>query len=74
MSELNFIVFNDVIINPTHICWCESVNKKCINNIEYGIKIVVSMGTGCESIYKWFDSQVDRDNEFKYLSNKLTKN
>lgn len=65
MSELKFIVFNDVIINSTHICWCESVNKKCIN-LGYGIKIVVSIGTGCESIYKWFDSQVDRDRKKTY--------
>lgn len=74
MADLKFIVFNNVIINPTHICWCECVSKNCVNNLKYGIKIVVSMGTGCESIYEWFDSREDRDKNFNELSDKLSKN
>jgi hypothetical protein len=33
----------------------------------FGIKIVVNTGSGCETFYKWFNTQTDRDKEFKYL-------
>lgn len=71
MADLKFMRFNNLIINIIHIRWCENVHRDCGKTSLFGIKIVVNTGNGCESFYKWFDSQEDRDIEFKNLSSSL---
>jgi hypothetical protein len=69
MADLNskFILFNNIIINTMHIRWCENVQRSYGETGTFGIKIVVNTGSGCETFYKWFNTQTDRDKEFKYL-------
>lgn len=71
MADLNskFILFNNIVINTIHIRWCESVQRSYgeSGTGTFGIKIVVNTGSGCETFYKWFNTQTDRDAEFKYL-------
>lgn len=69
MADLNskFILFNNVIINTLHIRWCENVQRSYGETGKFGIKVVVNTGSGCETFYKWFNTQTDRDEEFKHL-------
>jgi hypothetical protein len=40
-------------------------------NGEFGIKIVVSRGSDCETFYKWFFTKLERDEEYKRLYTQL---
>lgn len=71
MSELKFILFNNVIINTIHIHWCEKIRRNYGEDETFGIRIVVNSGTGCSSFDKWFKTQEDRDKEFKHLSDNV---
>ena len=69
MADLNskFILFNNIIINTMHIRWCENVQRSNGETGTFGIKSVVNFGSGCETFYKWFNTQTDRDKEFNHL-------
>lgn len=68
----NFILFNNFVINTLHIRWCETVMRNCNDETgEFGIKIVVSRGSDCETFYKWFFTKLERDEEYKRLYTQL---
>lgn len=75
MADLNskFILFNNIIINTMHIRWCENVQRSYGETGTFGIKIVVNTGSGCETFYKWFNTQTDRDKEYNHLYDNILR-